>query len=69
MNAELKKLTNMHQHLQQKMYNTTLENKKLKLESKKFEDKQNDQNYLQTYAIDNLEKMLSEARKDNAFLV
>jgi hypothetical protein len=40
--GELKKLTNMHQHLQQKMYNTTLENKKLKLELKKIEDKKHD---------------------------
>lgn len=46
MDAQLQKLTNMHQSLQNKMYTQTLENKKLKSEIKKNHDSNHDQKYM-----------------------
>jgi chromosome segregation ATPase len=70
--SQLQKLTSLHQSLQHKLYTQSLENKNLRssnLENSKSKEIQLDQKYMQTYAIDNLEKLLKESRDENSYLV
>lgn len=46
LSLQLKKLTDMHQSLQQKLYSQTLENKQLKQDLKSFQDSKHDQQYM-----------------------
>ena len=46
LSSELTKLQVMHQELQQKMYDTTTDNKKLKAELKRVTEQHQDQRYL-----------------------
>ena len=55
----------MHQDLQQRMFEQTVENKKLKLNVNEDRDK----SFCKNFQIENLEKMLHESREDNKYLI
>lgn len=65
---KLDQLNEMHLNLTQQMHSQTAENKKLRASMKRNQDQVHDQQYMQTFAIENLEKMLAEARSDNRIL-